>query len=159
MSWLLIEGGREIAFISRRATISRPYLHDRIIAFYQACTKLGANLVSDWDFVRDFDNIPDEIAEIGKFLFGGVKKAKAIFVLDVFLVIPLIICAKSYNLEAGKDFKLLTFDYVPELVDYPGIAMMPQPYDLFKEEVKNFISGCTVQTKKPFQISLKTNLR
>jgi DNA-binding transcriptional regulator YhcF (GntR family) len=158
LSWLLIEGGREIAFISRRASIKRPYLHDRIIAFYQSCINLGANLLGNWDFVRDFDDIPDEIAEIGKYLFSGVKKAKAIFVLEFDLAIPLIICAKNYNLQAGKDFKLLIFDYIPELANYPGIAMMSQPYDLFKEEVKNFIDGCQVHSKEKFQISLKTNL-
>ena len=159
LSWLLIEGGREIAFISRKATTVRPYLHDRIIAFYQACINLGANLLSNWDFVRDFDDIADEIAEIGKYLFGGAKQAKAIFVLEVDLVIPLIICAKNYNLQVGKDFKLLTFDYVPELVNYPGTAMMSQPYDLFKEEVKNFIAICNDNSKEPLQISLKTNLK
>ncbi|MBQ9788776.1 MAG: GntR family transcriptional regulator [Lentisphaeria bacterium] len=158
LSWLMIEGGRDIAFVSREATSSKPYLHDRIIAFYQSCTDLGANLQSKWNFVRPFKDIPDEIAEIGRKLFGGHKKAKAIFVLEVDLVLPLITCAKNYNLQAGKDFKILTFDFIQSLAKYPGVGMMQQPYDLYKSEIKNYIEHCNAKKTTPFKISLKTNL-
>ena len=36
----MIEAGRDIAFVSPRATTNKPYLHERIIAFYESVLSL-----------------------------------------------------------------------------------------------------------------------
>ncbi len=158
LSWLLIEGGREIAFVSREPSTVVPYLHDRIIAFYQSCIDLGASLPTKWNLIRKFVDKPEEISEVGRRLFGGYKKPKAIFVMNEDLVVPLMICAKNYNLQPGKDFKLLTFDYIPELANYPGVGMLRQPYIMFQSEVQNYLNLRKAGNNNSFTVSLKTDL-
>lgn len=157
LSWLLIESGRNIGFVSRRPGTIRPYLAERILSFYEAATELGANLTPEWCISRNFFDYTEDTAEVGRRLFGSPKHPDGIFILDVDLVLPIISYGQSYGLTPGKDYKLLTFDEVPELAGRPNIAMMKQPNLLYEKEIRRWLSA--LHTNTPFQSALKTELQ
>ncbi len=159
LAWLLIEAGRDIAFVSRKASTDRPYLHPRIIAFYELCAELGAKLAPQDLFSREFADIPSGIREVGAALFGAERKSpRGIFVMSVDLAMPLVICSQNYGLTAGKDFRMLTFDEEAGLRNIPGIAMMRQQYNLFYPEILHWLSLRSSGSAEPFHSVVKTEL-
>lgn len=157
LSWLLIESGRDIAFVSRRPSISRPYIAERILAFYETAIELGAHLTPEWCISKNFNNFTEEIAETGLHLFGNKKRPQGIFILSIDLVLPLIAYGKSCGYSPGTDYKLLTFDYLNELSHIKNIAMMKQPDLLYEQEIVRWLQS--VHSNTPFHSSLKTDLQ
>ena len=157
ISWLLIESGREIGFVSRRPGIIRPYLAERVLSFYEAATELGAHLNPEWCISRNFYDFTAETAEVGRKLFGLPKHPAGIFILDIDLVLPIVSCGQSYGLTPGKDYKLLTFDNVKELEGRSNIAMMKQPELLYAKEIRRWLNS--LHTNQPFRAALKTELQ
>lgn len=157
VSWLLIEAGREIAFVSRRPRISLPFLAERILSFYESAIEFGAKLYPEWCLSKKFEQFTDEIAEVGRVLFGSQRRPKGIFILSSELVLPVVICGQGYGFSPGKDYKLLTFDKVSQLKGSPGIAMMEQPDLLFEQEIRRWLNS--VKQNQPFRSALKTNLK
>ncbi|MFA6715611.1 MAG: GntR family transcriptional regulator [Victivallales bacterium] len=158
LSWLLIEAGREISFISYKATTDKPYLYERIIAFYECCAELGARLSPDAIFSREFNDIPSEIAEIGRALFVGRKPPKGIFVMHQNLIIPLVTAAQAYGFIPGRDYKLLGFDYTHGLENYTGIGMLEQQWKKLYREAAEWLLQNPVQQKQRFCKDIKTEL-
>lgn len=160
LSWLMIEAGREIAFISRPASTTRPYLQRRIIAFYEQCVELNAKLTPGTIFSRPFNNISQDMNEVGMFLFGKKEHPRAIFVMEQELVLPVIMTAERYNLKVGKDFFILNFDCIEELRNINGIGMMRQSYSLFRQEIVNWLNHLknNRDSPKPFKSEIKTDL-
>ena len=158
LSWLMIEAGRDIVFISRKANTNMPYLHERIISFYECCAELGAHLTPDSILSRDFDDVPSEIAEIGRKLFGGGKPPKGIFTMNQDLPLPLITVAQTYGYIPGRDYKLLTFDYIKGLENYTGIGMLEQQMPLLFLEAARWLLDNPHKKQKRFQKSIKTRL-
>ena len=156
ISWLLIESGRDIGFVSRRPSLKRPYLAERILAFYESAVELGAHLNSDWCISKNFRNYTNDIAEVGQKLFGSQKHPCGLFVLDMDLVLPLIAYGQSYGLVPGKDYKLLTFDKIRELEKLKNIAMMKQPELLYEKEIRHWLNS--LHKNIPFKSALKTEL-
>lgn len=156
LAWLLIEAGRDIGFITIRPSTRRPYLPARIIAFYESCVELGARLSPSSVYSRNFDDLPREVGEVGLGLFGAGGYPRGIFVMDRDLVMPIIMSAQSYGVQAGRDFRLLTFDRIPELLDRPGVGMMSQPYVRFRREVVRWIKSGAALSEQRFASSLKT---
>ena len=156
ISWLLIEAGREIAFVARRPTVSYPYLAERILSFYESAIEFGAKLPPEWSLCKRFTSFTEDIAEIGHALFGSPKRPKGIFILCSDLVLPVVTCGQGYGVFPGKDYKLLTFDTVPLLTKQSGIAMMEQPDLLFEQEIRRWLQS--VKNDQPFRSALKTNL-
>ena len=157
ISWLLIESGREIAFVSLRPAISRPFLAERILSFYESAVEFGAKLNPEWCLSRNFEHFTEDIAEIGHALFGSQRRPKGIFILTSELVLPVVTCGQGYGFSPGKDYKLLTFDNISPLAGRPGIAMMEQPDLLFEQEIRRWLNS--VKNKQPFRSALKTNLK
>ena len=157
LSWLLIEAGREIAFVSHRPTVSRPYLAERILSFYESALELGAKLNSSWCISKKTENFTEDISAIGRQLFGSAHSPKGIFILDADLVLPVVNCGQGYGFTPGIDYKLLTFDDIPELENRPGIAMMQQPNLLYAKEIRRWLT--TLPCRTPFQAALKTHLK
>ena len=157
LSWLLIEAGREIAFVSHRPMVSRPYIAERILSFYESAVELGANLVSEWCISKNINSFTEDIAEIGQKLFGSQNIPKGIFILDADLALPVVNCGQGYGFTPGTDYKLLTFDNISELENRPGIAMMKQPDLLYAKEIRRWLNS--VQSGSEFKTSLKTHLK
>ena len=157
VSWLLIEAGRDIAFVSRRPTVSRPYIAERVLSFYESAIEFGARLRPDWCLSKKFEDFTGDVAEIGRSLFGSPQIPKGIFILNQEIVLPVVNCGQGYGLTPGKDYKLLTFDYVPALAGYPGIAMMKQPELLYEKEIRRWLKN--VNEKRAFHSALKTDLQ
>lgn len=157
LSWLLIEAGREIAFVSHRPLVSRPYIAERILSFYESALELGAKLNPAWCISRKMDNFTEDVSEIGRQLFGSPNMPKGIFILDVDLVLPIVNYGQGYGLIPGKDYKLLTFDIAPWIKKDKGIAMMAQPDLLYEKEIRHWFDS--LQTHTPFKVALKTELK
>ena len=157
VSWLLIESGRDIGFVSRRPNITRPYLAERVLSFYEAATEFGAHLNPEWCISRNFYDFTAETAEAGRRLFGSPKHPAGIFILDIDLVLPLVSCGQSYGLSPGRDYKLLTFDKIAELEGRPNIAMMKQPELLYEREIRRWLNSLHSDTL--FQSAIKTELQ
>ena len=157
VSWLLIESGRDIGFISRRPTLKRPYQAERILSFYEAAIEFGAHLNPDWCISKNFRNYTEDIAEVGQKLFGSQKHPSGLFVLDMDLVLPLVAYGQSYGLAPGKDYKLLTFDRIRELEQLGNIAMLKQPELLYEKEIRRWLNS--LHTNAPFKSALKTELQ
>ena len=155
LSWLMIEAGRDIAFVSPKATTDKPYLHERIISFYESCIELGARLKPDSIFSRDFIDVPSEISEVGRSLFADKKPPKGIFVMHQNLVMPLVTVAQTYGFIPGRDYKLLTFDYIIGLENYSGIGMLKQQYkQLYHEAAGWLLKNPASQIKKEIKTEL-----
>ncbi len=139
LSWLLIEAGREIAFVCRRASTDYPYLHSRIISFYETALELGAHLGADSIFSRDYTDIPEEMEEIGGRIWGKSQPVSGIFVMNQDLALPLVMTGRRYGFTPGKDYFLLCFDEPKELIQQNGVAMMRQPFRLFPQELMRWL--------------------
>ncbi|MBU8902303.1 MAG: GntR family transcriptional regulator [Victivallales bacterium] len=158
LSWLMIEAGRDIVFVSCKATTDKPYLYERIISFYESCAELGTHLTPDSIFSRDFIDIPSEIAEVGRILFAGGKAPKGIFIMHQNLILPLVTIAQTYGFVPGKDYKLLTFDYNPGLENYSGIGMMKQEMTQLYHEAAGWLKRNPTSQKQAFKKNIKTEL-
>ncbi|MBR2642162.1 MAG: GntR family transcriptional regulator [Lentisphaeria bacterium] len=158
LSWLLIESGREMAVVMRRAGMDIPYQFARTAAFYKLALELGAHLPAEWIFEDDMQDIARATEEIGACLFGGRNPARGIFVMDCRMAVPLLVCARGYGLQPGRDFRMLTFDYVAELDGTPGVAMMRQPYDRFLAESRRWLERCADCDRPVFSALCKTEL-
>ncbi len=156
LSWLLIEAGRNIAFVSRRPGIRRPYIAERILSFYEAAIELGAHLNPDWCLSRNFNNFTHDIAEVGHKLFSGRKCPDGIFILDIDLVLPVVNFGQGYGYTPGKDYKLLMFDSIPALGGQRNIAMMKQPDLLYAKEIRRWLAS--LSDGGQFCSALKTEL-
>jgi DNA-binding LacI/PurR family transcriptional regulator len=158
LSWLMIEAGRDIAFVSYKATTDKPYLHERIIAFYESCVELGAHLTPDSIFSQDFIDIPSEVAEVGRRLFAGGKPPKGIFVMHQNLVLPLVTVSQTYGFIPGRDYKLLTFDYINGLENYTGIGMLKQQTKQLYHEAAGWLLKNPTAQRQAFKKDIKTEL-
>ena len=158
LSWLLIEAGREIAVVMPRAGMAIPYQYARETAFYKLALELGAHLPADRVVVADWQDIARDTEAAGVRLFGGRDPAKGVFVMDCRMAVPLLVCARGYGLQPGRDFKMLVFDYVAELEGTPGVAMMRQPFGRFLAESRRWLECCSLPERQPFAALCKTEL-
>lgn len=141
LTWLMIESGRELAFMAARPTWTRPFQQERVIAAFEAALMLDARFKPDHLLLYECYDIPRAIAEAEKKMFKAGKPPKGILVLTREFALSLVVCAQSHNLKPGRDYKMLVFDYVPELAGIPGIGMLRQRYPLFKEEVCRWLQS------------------
>lgn len=157
LNWLLRTGGPEVTLIARAAGTMHPYQYDRILAFFESAVEQGAKLASDRLFIRDFQDIPKEIAEIASDLFRRPEIPRAIFILGAETIIPFVTAARAHGLTPGKDFKLLCFDIIEPLRGYPGICMMRQRFEKIYQEIRRWISAGQADGTA-FQSEVKTEL-
>ena len=158
LAWLMIEAGRRIALVTRRPNLAQPYHSERLLAFYENAMKLGAVLEPEHIHVQDFMDIPKEMSELGLRLFGASEIPRGIVVLESRLTLPLVTCGLIYGRHPGKDYYLLTYDEIPELKKYAGIAMMRQQDEKLFLETKRWILDGFAVRNTPFKTRIKTEL-
>ena len=158
LSYLMAEGGRRLALVSRNPNMEQPYLAERLLAFYENVLSLKADVAPDNLYIRDFSDIPKEMSETGLQLFGGSKMVNGIVVLDSNLTLPLVTCGLIYGKHPGKDYFLLTFDKINELCSYEGIAMMRQQDEKLFLATKQFIKDGYAARRQLFTFRIKTEL-
>ncbi len=159
LSWLLIEGGRDIAFITPPPDRMRPYLPGRVIAFYETCLALHAKLSPELIFKFNLNDNITEIDNATRAIFNLPNPPRSIFCMDFEYVVPFVICATKYGKELGRDYYLLCFDPVPSLEGKQGIAIMEQPLHLFRLEIENWLRTAGHESMPPFRRQLKCILR
>ena len=135
-----------------------PFIQERILAFYEVCFRLRANLLPDFIFKSDFDDFLADVETVGRTLFDRPKIPGSIFVMTHALTTPLLLCAARYNKKLGRDFRMLVFDEVPELQGEKGIAFLSQPLHLFRHEIGNWIRHVASGQRTPFRKKLKCDL-
>ena len=145
--------------MSPNASLGSPFISERLIAFYESAAELGARLRSDTIFMREFQDIPTEMSEVGNRLFAAKHPPRGIVVLHSALTLPLVTCARLYGMLPGKDFFLLTYDVIPELATYPGIAMMHQQLEKMFRESQRWLLDGYAEHRRPFHSSIKTELQ
>ncbi len=158
LNWLMIEAGREIAFICHKESVLRPYQAERIITFYELCFEFGVILSPESIFNLEFTKFTECFERIGAKLFARPRVPRGIFVMNYELVIPTLMCASGYGLKMGRDFFLLTFDKVPGLEDSGGAAMICQSYRLFRQSVERWLRRIDSGDRKPFDEKIKATL-
>ena len=155
LSWLREVCHGTIAFLGFQASISRPYQQERIHATYLAAIELGLRLSSDFCRNEKFLNFQSDLENVGMSFFQRMNPVKGIFIQNRELVFPLIMCARNYGLIHGKDYKLLTFDYFPELKNTPGVGMLNQTYSVFREISRTWLKSLNNPDRKPFEYLVK----
>lgn len=158
LSWLMIEAGRDLVVISREPVMKQPYLAERLNAFYECSVALGARLRSDRIYIRPFQDIPGEMSKVGLMLFSSANPPRGIVVLENSLPLPLVTCGQIYGKKPGRDYFLLTFDYIAELKNYPGVGMMRQQDEKLFLETKRWILDGYFRRNQPFRSRIKTEL-
>ncbi len=158
LSWLMIEAGRDLALVSFPASPERAYLYERLVVFYEAAIGLGGHLTPDVLFVREFADLSRELAEVAKTLFGGSRPARAVVVLHYDLVLPLVSCGLIYGKIPGRDYWLLSFDYVPDLNGRTGICMVRQRFDLMYHEALHWLEKQRDGDQAPFAKLIRPEL-
>ncbi len=159
LSWLLSEGGRDLAFITPPPNRLRPYLPGRVIAFYETCFTLHAKLSPELIFKLDPQDYIAEIDNLTRAIFNRPDPPKSIFCMDFGYVVPFVICATKYGKELGRDYHLLCFDPVPNMEGRRGLAVMEQSFHLFRLEIENWLRTAGRDGLPPFRRRLKCILR
>lgn len=157
LAWLLIEAGRELALISGRPSVDFPYIAERQLAFFRLAAELGAKLRPEWIHAVAAGDPLGELGAIASGVFGSTHRPRGICLLDQTLAIPLAVAARSYGLELGRDWFLLTFDQVPELGSSHGTGMLSQQYPVFLREAVRWVRSAA-GTGAPFRVFIKTEL-
>ena len=158
LTWLLIEGGRDLAVISYQPTPDRPYLYERTIAFFECAARLGGRFGSNAIHFRDFLDPAQEIAETGRILFAGNLNVRSIAVLHFDLALPLVTCGLAYEKIPGRDYLLMCFDYVPALLNYPGVCLVRQQFDFMAHEAIRWFTERRKNRKEPFRERIRGEL-
>ncbi len=158
LTWLLQEAGSDLAFLSQQPGSRRPYLNERIIAFYETCLECGARLSPKAIFKQDYTNLAESFENIGRKLFAEAGFPRSIFIMNYELAVPTVLCASRYGLALGRDYTMLTFDTVPELTGQKGIAMMRQPLSFFRQSIEKWLQIAGDQNRPRFEFRRKTDL-
>lgn len=124
--------------IGRTAQLKYPYQSFRQMNFFRACAEHSVTVYPENIFILPFENIAEDM----KTLRNVFRRSPCrVAVLNSDLSQPVIDLAVAENREPGKDFFMLGFEYLADLADIPGVAMIRQKYDVFYEELKSFIAN------------------
>ena len=138
---LLASGKNAPALIAHRPGDLRPYLSNYIISFYEVCAEMGLTVDAELNFCRQYSPARSEFREIGKRLFGGRKPVREIAVLNFELVLPTLMSAAEYNMECGRDFRLMTIERAPEWKNFGGIIAICHDYQAYSQKVSDWLKN------------------
>jgi len=128
LAWLG-EPGEEVAFVGEANHPDRPYIAERMIAFFRGCLEQGLRPRADLQVDLDRKAMNASVRHAGERLFAGARPARAVFLATIDAALPLVSVAEMHGRRPGRDFRLLLFDVEPRLSDSPGIGMLRQRWD------------------------------
>ena len=156
LAWLMGESGNQLALVTLPVGEHTPYYVDRLLAFYPLCFELGAKIRSE-HLIELKGNPLETASEAANMLFGTPHAPKGIFLTDYRFALPLVVIARSMKIEPSRDFKILAFDFNPDLEHVQGIGMMIQNYTRFGMEAVRWLERLNSgEQKYPFRIPVKT---
>ena len=159
LSWLIGKAGKDIAMITRSPNMSRPYLTDRIILFYELCLQLDIKLKPELIFRYPFPPEPEkELMEICRNLFKHQEHPRAITMLECDMVPYFIKCADAYGKTCGEDFYIFTIDASSKKGNVKGVGAMCQLFSAFSPEIEHWIDHILSGKKEPFARLVKARL-
>jgi DNA-binding LacI/PurR family transcriptional regulator len=149
LDWLL-EWSNEIAFFTTWTHTSSPFIAERQLCFFELAICKDIKVPSNW-FFNDIDRKDDsfkKVEEQALKIFKSDNPPKAIYA-DYCLHAPSIIsAAQACGLKAGRDFRLLTFDYEHILAKNAGVAMIKQDMNAFKDKLVDWVSNPNTPIKQ-----------
>ena len=158
MEWLRGIAGPECALVSGCADLARPYLAERLIAFYETAAVLDLTLRPEFIQVMPIRDLPAQVAEIGSRLFGPGNNPRGIVVLDSRLTVSLVTLGHTYGKTPGRDYFLLTYDFLPELCKYEGIGMLRQQNEKLYLESQRWLLDGYAEKRLPFHSAIPADL-
>ncbi|MDD5597646.1 MAG: GntR family transcriptional regulator [Victivallaceae bacterium] len=136
LDWLL-EQGRELAYFTTATDTSFPYIAERQLCFFELAIRKNMKIPSNWFFnaVDRHEDSLEKVEEQALKLFRSNKRPKLIYADCCTHAVPIMAVAQACGLKAGKDFRLLIFDYENFLAKIPGTAMILQNMESFNDNL------------------------
>ena len=138
LEWLCRNAGPDVALIYGPSGHIAPYREKRIIAAYELIAEMHLHLDSRNIFHTEHRPTIEEAYRIANSLFHQKTMPRALILLDVELALLLVSAGLSFGKIPGRDYCLLTFDFVQQLMEYRGIGMMDQKLQSFCDDAKDF---------------------
>ena len=158
LEWLHDAAGSECALVSGCAELARPYLAERLIAFYESAASLRMTPRPQHIMVRPIQDLPAQVSEIGSSLFASAGCPAGIVVLDSRLTVPLVTIGHMYGKTPGRDYYLLTYDYHSALFKYDGIGMLRQQNEKLYLESQRWLQDGYAEKRLPFHSCIPAEL-
>lgn len=158
LEWLRGITGPDCALVSGRADLARPYLSERLLAFYENAALLDMSLRPGHIQVMAIQDLPAQVAEIGSRLFASGNTPPGIVVLDSRITVSLVTLGHTYGKTPGRDYYLLTYDFLPELCKYSGIGMLRQQNEKLYLESQRWLLDGYAEKRLPFHSSIPAEL-
>ena len=156
MEVMKVKKGDDFAIISRVPDTDAPYLTERLLAFYEECLAREVHIPPDalikcsGNAIADSVSCPD--------IFASGKFPRRIYITEEVMLTPVIMNASRHHLVLGKDYEIMVFSQGILIPPQPGLYMMHQPMDEFRNQVEKFIGHINTQNKERFRVRLKTSL-
>lgn len=64
----------------------------------------------------------------------------------------------TYGKMPGRDYLLMCFDYVPSLLNYPGVCLVRQQLDFMSHEAVRWLAERRRNNTEPFREQIKGEL-
>lgn len=158
VEWLRSVAGPECALVSGCADLARPYLAERLIAFYETAAVLNMSMRPEHIQVMPIQDLPAQISEIGSRLFASGNTPAGIVVLDSRITVSLVTLGHTYGKAPGRDYYLLTYDFLPELCKYDGIGMLRQQNEKLYLESQRWLLDGYAEKHLPFHSAIPADL-
>lgn len=155
LDWLR-EWSSEIAFFTTRTHTSFPYIAERQLCFFETAIRKNIKVPPDW-FFNNIDRDADSFAKVEEQalkLFKNDNFPKAIYADYCPHAVPIMSAAQACGLSAGRDFRLLLFDYEMFLANIEGVAMIKQDMNAFKDKLVEWAAN----SKTPMKQQVKPEL-
>ena len=145
VEWLRSVAGPECALVSG-------------IAFYETAAVLNMSMRPEHIQVMPIQDLPAQISEIGSRLFASGNTPAGIVVLDSRITVSLVTLGHTYGKAPGRDYYLLTYDFLPELCKYDGIGMLRQQNEKLYLESQRWLLDGYAEKHLPFHSAIPADL-
>jgi DNA-binding LacI/PurR family transcriptional regulator len=158
LEWLK-EWSDKVAFFTTHTHTSLPYIAERQLCFFETAIRKSIQVPADW-FFNDIDRKDENFDKIEKYalkIFKEGKPPRAIYADYCPHAASILTAARTCGLEPGKDFRMLVFDYEEFLGKTPGIAMIKQDMNVFKDKLVYWVANPQQKMKQRLKPELVFN--